>query len=388
MISRNFIFSNKIAIRIRRHLLFWLFWWFYFATMHAANPMGNPKIAYFQNLPFTLTESIVILVPHVVITYYMLYFVMVKFILKNRYWQAFLWAIPGWFVTVLFSLYLVNNVNAQILSFFLPERYMQNAQRLPSVSFFMSLMNVSKGALTVAAMAVAIKFIKHWYQKEERNQQLQKQNAEAQLRLLTAQVHPHFLFNTLNNIYSQTQTESPKGSAMIMELSDLLRYILTEGNKPAVPLRKELDMIVNYIELERIRYGNKLDLHLSLPEETATLGIAPLLLLPFVENCFKHGASKFLKSPWVNLKIEVAEYTLIMKLMNGKDDSQPSAYRTTGTGVDNVRQRLALLYPDRHQLEIINEEDVFIVNLRLELTKYGEKTPTEVKNRQTTVYAN
>ena len=129
----------------------------------------------------------------------------------------------------------------------------------------MGLMLATKGALTVAGIAVAIKFIKHWYLKEQRNLELQKENSEAQLMLLTAQVHPHFLFNTLNNIYSQTQTESPKGSKMILELSDILRYILAEGNKTKVPLLKELEMIQDYINLEKVRYGNKLEVHLSLP---------------------------------------------------------------------------------------------------------------------------
>jgi LytS/YehU family sensor histidine kinase len=265
-------------------------------------------------------------------------------------------------------MYMVNEVNPKILKILLPDHYLNNAKRPAATSFYMSLLNTSKGALTAAAMALGIKFIKHWYQKEQRNLKLQKENAQAQLQLLTAQVHPHFLFNTLNNIYSQTQTESPKGSKMIMELSDLLRYILAEGAKPMVPLKKELLMIRNYINLEKIRYGNKLDLHISLPGKIGAFGIAPLILLPFVENCFKHGASKFLKAPWVNLNIQIEEGTLIMKLMNGKDNSQVSKQQKSGTGINNVKKRLQLLYPDRHQLEIINDPDVYIVNLKVALS--------------------
>ena len=188
------------------------------------------------------------------------------------------------------------------------------------------------------------------------------------------QVHPHFLFNTLNNIYSQTQTESPKGSKMIMELSGMLRYILAEGNKARVPLQKELAMTQDYIHLEKIRYGNKLDLHVSIPDDTDNLEIAPLILLPFVENCFKHGASKFLKSPWINLQIEMNGRKLIMKLMNGKASDLPPVHPHSGTGINNVKKRLELLYPDKHQLQITDEPEVFVVNLSLELTESKPKS--------------
>ena len=128
--------------------------------------------------------------------------------------------------------------------------------------------------------------MKYWYVKEQRNLQLQKENVEAQLQLLKAQVHPHFLFNTLNNIYSFTQNTSPVGSKLVTGLSDMLRFILYECNQPLVPLSKELKMIQDYINLEQIRYGNKLDIHLDFPENTNDLYIAPLLLLPLIENSF------------------------------------------------------------------------------------------------------
>jgi LytS/YehU family sensor histidine kinase len=240
----------------------------------------------------------------------------------------------------------------------------------------MGLLVVFKGGPTCATLAVGLKLLKHWYIKEQRNMQLVKENSEAQLQLLTAQVHPHFLFNTLNNIYSQVQTESPKGSKMIMGLSDLLRYILSEGNKAAVPLSKELMMLNEYINLEKVRYGNKLDLHISLPQETGSRKIAPLLLLPFVENCFKHGTSKFLINPWINLKIELKENILIMKLMNGKEIQQMETPVKSGTGIANVKKRLELLYQDKYELQITDEPEVFVVNLKIELTESKSESRT------------
>jgi LytS/YehU family sensor histidine kinase len=168
---------------------------------------------------------------------------------------------------------------------------------------------------------------------------------------------------------------------MIMELSDMMRYILGEGSKAHVALTKELTMIQDYINLERVRYGNKLDLHLSLPEATSDLQIAPLILLPFIENCFKHGASRFLRNPWINLKIELKEKTLFLKLMNGKDEEGSQRLPKSGTGIPNVKERLRLLYPDRHELQISDEKDVFVVNLRLELAE-GIQEHEPVMQRQ------
>lgn len=364
----KFILSDKRNDRIKRHLVFWFLWWLYFGLSHAANPYGKPEISYFRNPVFTLTESFFFLLAQVPMAYGMLYWVLPKFILKKKYVVAFVVAVVFWFFIGVLHLY-IGVILPKFLSYILPEQFLANTERPPGATFFMTVLAVNKGAFTITAIAFVLKFAKYWYLKEQRNLQLQKENTEAQLQLLTAQVHPHFLFNTLNNIYSQTQTESPKGSKMIMELSDMMRYILSDGNKALVPLEKELKMIRDYISLEKVRYGNKLDLHVSLPEETSELQIAPLILLPFVENCFKHGTSKFLQNPWVNLKIEINGNNLFMKLMNGKDEDQNHPIPRSGTGMPNVQKRLSLLYPDKYALQISNEKNVYVVDLKLELTE-------------------
>ena len=161
---------------------------------------------------------------------------------------------------------------------------------------------------------------------------------------------------------------------MIMELSEMLRYILTEGSKTKVPLEKELTMIQDYINLEKIRYGNQLDLHVSLPTNTGNLQIAPLLILPFVENSFKHGASKFLKAPWINLKIEISGRILTMKLMNGKDPEIQKMQPGSGIGINNVKKRLELLYAGRYELKITDVPQVYATDLTIELSEFKFKT--------------
>ena len=387
MLFSKIILSDKKNDRIKCHLIFWFFWWVYFAVLHAANPFGKPEISYFRNPVFTFTESVFFLIGQIPLTYGMLYWVLPKFILKKKYFLAVISIFILWFFGGILHLYLINDIFPKVLSLILPERFLVNTQRPPSASFFMALLATYKGAFVVAAIAFVIKFGKYWYLKEQRNLQLQKENTEVQLKLLTAQVHPHFLFNTLNNIYSQTQTESPKGSKMIMELSDMLRYILAEGSKLQVPLKKELTMIQDYINLEKVRYGNKLDLHLSIPEETGKLQIAPLLLLPFVENCFKHGASKFLTNPWINLKIEIKEKKIFLKLMNGKDDNMEERHSKLGTGITNVQKRLNLLYPDKYELQISDEREVFVINLWINLSEANPEIIPIIESNSSVTYA-
>ncbi|PZR22363.1 MAG: two-component system sensor protein [Citrobacter freundii] len=223
-----------------------------------------------------------------------------------------------------------------------------------------------RGAVTVGGIAAAIKLMKCFYEKQQSALSLEKEKINAELQMLKAQLHPHFLFNTLNNIYSLAQDGSERASAMIVRLSAMLRYILYEANKPLVPLDKELQLISDYVQLETLRYDQSLDLSINMPEHSSHF-ISPLLLLPFIENAFKHGASGMLERPWINLTIELNHDQLIMKLVNGKDEQ--IRHPEGGIGIANVRKRLALLYPQKHTLQIDEEAEMFFVNLKIELNK-------------------
>ncbi|MBD2705839.1 histidine kinase [Spirosoma sp. BT702] len=222
-----------------------------------------------------------------------------------------------------------------------------------------------RGSITVGGVAAAIHLLKCFQEKQQTALQLEKEKANAELQILKAQVHPHFLFNTLNTIYSCTQDVSQKASGMILGLSHLLRYILYDCNQPLVPLQKELTMISDYLQLEQARYDQGLDMAVQLPKTTHHL-IAPLLLLPFLENAFKHGASRMIESPWISLTLTLHDDILAMKLINGKP-ADPK-HSLPGIGIANVRKRLALSYPDQHELAIHDEEEMYIVNLTLTLT--------------------
>jgi len=369
MSFKEFLFSEKRSVWFLRHLAFWAFWGFYFGITRFLSPARWLTTGSFPPFFKTMGEAYSWLAPQAFLVYPLIYFVLPRYVFRDKYLGGFIFSI----------IFLLLSVSVHIPFVFYVEGYTQQwgltvvdwRNLDPSIrqTIQVAYLGGLQGALVAAALAASFKLYKHFYLKDLRNQQLQKENTDAQIRILMAQIHPHFLFNTLNNIYSQAQEESPRSAKMLMELSSMLRYVLDEGSKKEVPLENELQMIKDYIHLEMIRYDEKLDIHVSLPGKTEDVYIAPLLLLPFIENCFKHGTSKMIEHPWINLSIELDDLTLKMILMNGKKRKDGAAPGREGKGIQNVSSRLDLLYQDKHKLEIKEDDEVFIVNLQIELER-------------------
>ncbi len=225
---------------------------------------------------------------------------------------------------------------------------------------------------TVVGFALAIKLLKRWYIKQQETQVIIREKINAELQLLKSQVHPHFLFNTLNNIYSFILNGYDKAPGMIKKLSSLLNYILQECNQRLVPLEKELSMIQDYIALEQIRYGDRLNLSTHIQGSSKDRMVSPLLLIPFVENSFKHGTSRTLVHPWVKLDIYVEKDILEFRISNNKPEQQGNSIGKKGIGLNNVKKRLELLYPTTHTLNIIENEMSFDVVLKVKLNSIDD----------------
>jgi LytS/YehU family sensor histidine kinase len=225
------------------------------------------------------------------------------------------------------------------------------------------------GGFPICILLIAYKMVKTWFQREEEKSALTIGNTNAELQLLKAQVHPHFLFNTLNNIYSYTLDKSPIAGELVAKLSHILRYMTKECEQAVVPLENEIKILTDYIGLEKIRYGSRLDLQVEITGYAENKLIAPLLMIPFVENSFKHGASKMLQHPWIKLTIDITDDQLFFKLFNSKPPSAVTTNGKNGLGLNNVRRRLQLLYPTTHELKIISENDTFYIEMIIELAK-------------------
>jgi LytS/YehU family sensor histidine kinase len=298
-----------------------------------------------------------------------MYWAIPKLILTGKYGRAVLSVVLLFILTGGLSA-LVSLTILDRFTHLLFEKYVANPSlsHMPvSVRIFLAWMSGLRGSITIGGLAASIKLIKYFYEKQQQALMLQQEKAVAELQSLKAQLHPHFLFNTLNNIYSHAQDTAPVAADMLLGLSALLRYMLYYCNAPLVPLKQEVNMLMEYIELEKKRYGNQLEISVQLPNEFNNLVIAPLLILPFVENCFKHGTSNVLEKPWINIQLALKDELMQLKLINGKAENTISL--TGGIGISNVRKRLALLYQQQYDLQIIEEDEVFIVNLSVQLKR-------------------
>lgn len=375
-----FIFSSEKSWRLKRHFFFWLWWWLFQSILYSFVAF-NLNIPYWERLPISTVEAFFFLIPHMFLAYSLMYWLIPKLLFKGKYVVTGLAVgmlfLATAFISAMIGIYVLRHVRPLIFGYNYFEPDHANYKFI-----FPSLLAGLRGAITIGGMAASIKLMKYWYVKEQRNMQLQKQNMEAQLQLLKAQVHPHFLFNTLNNIYSYTQNTSPVASRLVIGLSEMLRYMLYECNQPLVPLDKELKVLKDYITLEEIRYNEQLDINIDLPKNTDDLYIAPLLLIPFVENCFKHGTSQVIEQPWISMHIMISDTVMEMKLVNGKATGYIKKGES-GIGIENARKRLELLYPERHTLKINHEEDVFVVSLKLKLDKIPVRS--QVPKLQTAV---
>lgn len=213
---------------------------------------------------------------------------------------------------------------------------------------------------------IGIEVLLRWLDSERRAEQLAGEKVKAELSYLRSQINPHFFFNTLNNLYGLALKKSDKTPEVVMKLSELMSYVLYDADKETVPLTKELDQVERYIALEQIRYENRFDVQFGTEGEVDHFPIPPLILLPFVENSFKHGVNKSTKDGWVDILVSVNDQAFEFTIRNSIPKNNSEAKETGGLGISNVKKRLELLYGDKQQLECTEMENEYIVKLTIQ----------------------
>ncbi|MBC7884752.1 MAG: histidine kinase [Saprospiraceae bacterium] len=228
-----------------------------------------------------------------------------------------------------------------------------------------SLLNV----VTIIGIAMALKYYRLLEKARTDAKILVKEKLEAELNFLKAQTNPHFLFNTLNNIYALARKKSDDTPEVVMKLSKLLRFMLYDARKDMITIHQEMAVLQDYIELEKIRYNERLTIDFKYHIDDETEPIAPLLLLPFVENAFKHGASELRFESFIRIRLVVRDGSLVFEVENAAEDLQVSEDNGK-IGLQNVRRQLELIYP-HHKLEINHNETTFAIRLQLNLRQHG-----------------
>jgi hypothetical protein len=209
-------------------------------------------------------------------------------------------------------------------------------------------------SLAILLLAFTLKMSNLW-------KQTQKEKLDAELSYLKAQINPHFLFNTLNSIYSLAIVKSDLTASAIVKLSGMMRYVLSEAHYDRVSLQKETTYISDYIELQKLRISDSANLHFLVTGDTRGKEIAPLLFIPFIENAFKFGVNPEKKSE-ISIHIDIAESFVFLFV---KNDKVNDTAEQTGLGIANTRSRIELLYPGKHELTITDDQHVFAVSLKL-----------------------
>ncbi|MGL5690579.1 MAG: sensor histidine kinase [Bacteroidales bacterium] len=229
-------------------------------------------------------------------------------------------------------------------------------------SFFMVLVQCF-----FVGLSVAVKVTGQWYAEQKRVQELEKAKAEAELQELKNQLNPHFLFNSLNNIYALVDLDKDKAQVSIISLCEMLRYQLYEANRETISLDKEIEFVRNYCDLMRLRLPRQVSLELDLEDNDTKRQIAPLLFITLVENAFKHGVSQS-KPSHISIRI-YCEYDNIICYVRNTNFPKTDLDRSgSGIGLDNLKRRLELLYPDRYQFQnqLIGNEYVSLLIIRAE----------------------
>ncbi len=223
--------------------------------------------------------------------------------------------------------------------------------------------NAVERSNVVVWIGITLKMFALWH--ERKNAILQ-----AELNFLKGQLHPHFLFNSLNNLYALSLNNAPQTPGIILGLSNILRYVLYECTADRVSLERDIEVLKDYIRLEQLRYEERLDLNVNIQVPPGSGQIAPLLMLPLVENAFKHGVGETVDQPWINIEVQVVKSELLLKISNSKPLHPVNTSEKQGgkIGLTNVQHRLKLLYPDAHMLTWYDEDDCFILEMMVKLS--------------------
>ncbi len=344
------VFLKLAGNRVLQHVLFWMASFIFLVNFFSASNKVE-KIDYIYTALFHVSL--------VTAVYVNIWILIPRVLQKARYLI--------YFVCILALIYISAQFNQvtfdHLVDLILPGYYF--------ISFY-DIGDILKFVFVYVALTSLLKLSKGWFllsQAEKQIMRIRQEKVESELKALKSQINPHFLFNSLNNIYSLAMGGSGKAPAAILKLSDLMRYMIYESNEEKVSLQKEIDFLENYIALQRLRSDQRSKIEYTKDGSPGELKIAPLLFLPLVENSFKHGVKGDPAGGYVRIHLEIRDRQLNLSLENNKGKvDEIEGQENSGIGLANVKRRLELLYPDRSFLEILDNGEDFQVKLELELT--------------------
>jgi two-component system LytT family sensor kinase len=343
--------------RIIQHILFWIAYLSYKTYLNiAAFPEDDHTIKFVEMFSTSIKAQLTFLIIKIPLVY-TLFAIVKRFNLKN--WGA----VKTFFLSLLllligtFLFTLINNL------FVLPYIYKFPGISIAKIGISSMLYNAFV-LVFVCGTALAIKLVRINLEISKREEETARKKLITELQFLKSQINPHFLFNTLNNIYGLARKKSDDTAEVVMKLSKLLRFMLYETSHPSIKIEDELKVVKDYIELEQLRYGARLDIRYHEEIDQLDQQITPLILIPFVENAFKHGLSETRFNSYIYISTKLKDQILEFSIENSKPETEGRSRERIG--LKNVKRQLELLYPE-HDLQIQVTPDVFKVHLTINL---------------------
>ncbi len=357
---------NKRAITIVIHITCWALYLLLPVIFSPGFSTGTKEFAHIFGYPLWFLAINLFLVP---LFYFNAYFLVPKFFFYKKPLLYF-----GCTFLLLILFLLIPEPGRMIITDFrdIPSPF-QHPERLefmrnrPNRSFIVGFRMTPRifSFCLVWLLGILIQAIERWRVADKRSKENELEKVNAELSYLKLQINPHFLFNTLNNIYSLASAQSPQTPAAVMKLSEIMRYVTQEAQADTVPLENEIRYIANYIELQKMRSNDKLELRFTTSGNFSSCYIAPLLLISFIENAFKYGTSNHEKS-MITIGISENQNVLFMHVRNSIFE-RPENRNTSSIGISNTRRRLSLLYPGKYSLDAGKKDNIFNVELKIEL---------------------
>ena len=337
--------SNKIPLKY--HLFFWL-GYFTFNVIRWGS--------YFNDYWYSLKSNLVEFPLHIFIVYFNIYFLIPKFILKRKFKRYILF--------LLGSLFILYCIRTGLNFLLVTKNIWPEAEGTQQAFTFNHIIAVILGELYVVALATSIKLTFDWIYEKRRAEEFQKVQLRTELDLLKSQIQPHFFFNTLNNLYALTLEKSDAASEVVLKLSDIMQYILYDVKEPFINLFDEINYIQNYLDLEKLRYGERVSSKIKITGDIENIKVPPLLFLPFIENCFKHG-SKENECIKVSISFEVLKDNMLkFKVENNFNEFYTSTEKH-GIGIKNVKRRLELLFNNKFKFKTTIKKNNYLVSLKI-----------------------
>ena len=344
----------KKKIPINYHIIFWV-GYFLLNVLRWGS--------YYNDFYYSFRSNLVEFPIHIILSYFHAYYLIPKLVAKKKYVSYLLQLISAltlmYFVKTIFTYYFIN------------EDVWPEAVDTAKSSVALHYATVVLGELYVIGITTAIKLTNDWVDSKNRNQKLTRLNLETEVKYLRAQIQPHFFFNTLNNLYALTLEKSDKAPEVVLKLSELMQYVLYEGKNDTISLTKELKYIESYLELEKLRYGDRVKYNLEISGNIENVNIPPLLLLPFIENCFKHGVGADNSDIKIDIGFDTSGGNLIFTVVNPIPENVDVRFRQEdeGIGIANVRKRLKLNFGEDCLLKTESDNKEYSVKLEMPKSK-------------------